>query len=177
MMSTTSKSTANKSTTKAVEDTMASTQETVETAVKAGNEAMTKNVEQGLTMGKEQFDKASNQMFKTWSDMTAYAKGNVDAMFQASGAMAKNMEEMGKTLFGLTQASMENGLKLTKQMTSAKSLNEVMDLQNNYARQTFDGFVAEGTKLSEMSMKAANETISPINERVTATVETFAKAS
>lgn len=163
--------------TKVVEDTMASTKQTMETAMKASGEAVTQNMEQGLALGRDQFEKAAGQMFKGWADMTDFAKGNVDAAFQASTAMTKGFEDVARAWATLGQASVEEGLKAAKSVMTAKSLNEVVDLQSNYARQTFDGFIAEGTKLSEMTMKAANEAISPLNDRVNATVETFAKAS
>ena len=138
---------------------------------------MAKNVEQSLSMGRDQFQKASSQLFSFWSDAAEYGKGNVDAYFAAGTAFAKGMEDLGRTVFDVSQSTIEETVGATKAMVTAQSLNEVVDLQGNYARKTFDGFVAEGTKLSEMTMKVANEAMAPIGQRVNVTVDNFAKVS
>ncbi|MEM7443624.1 MAG: phasin family protein [Pseudomonadota bacterium] len=168
---------APKTVAKTVEDTVNNTKETVETAVKAGQDAVAKNIEQGLSFGREQFEKASTQMFSFWSDAVEYGKGNVDAYFAAGSAFAKGVEGLGRTVFDASQATIEDTVGATKAMVTAKSINEVVDLQGNYARKTFDGFVAEGTKLSEMTVKVANEAMAPINARVNVTVDNFARVS
>lgn len=169
--------TAAKTVTKAVEETVENTKATVETAVKAGQDAVAKNIEQGLSAGREQFEKASSQLFTFWSDAAEYGKGNVDAYFAAGTAFAKGLEDLGRTVFDVGQSTFEETVGTTKAMVTAKSLNEVVDLQSNYARKTFDGLVAESTKLSEMTVKVANEAMAPLNARVNATVDSFARAS
>src|SRR3546814_7806258 len=62
-----------------------------------------------------------------------------------------------------------------KQVLGAKSLNEVVDLQNTFTKSAFDAFVAESTKISELSVKTASEAIEPIKARVDEPVDTLSR--
>ncbi len=61
------------------------------------------------------------------------------------------------------------------QVLGAKSLNEVVDLQNTFTKGAFDAFVAESAKISELSVKTASEAIQPLKARVDQTVETISR--
>ncbi len=50
-----------------------------------------------------------------------------------------------------------------------------MDLQSEWAKSAFDGFVAESSKLQDISVKVSNQASQPINERINKAVETFTK--
>mgnify|MGYP003121286187 FL=1 len=58
---------------------------------------------------------------------------------------------------------------------TAKTLNDVVEIQSDLARSQFDAFVAESTKVSEMSLKVANETVEPIQAQFTVVVEKMMK--
>src|SRR3546814_20907428 len=62
-----------------------------------------------------------------------------------------------------------------KQVLGAKSLNEVVDLQNTFTKSAFDAFVAESTKISELSVTTASEAIEPIKARVDEAVQTMSR--
>ncbi|MBE9552989.1 MAG: TIGR01841 family phasin, partial [Proteobacteria bacterium] len=57
-----------------------------------------------------------------------------------------------------------------KALFSAKSFNEAVELQGEIARKSFDKSLSEGTKLSELSLKVANEAFQPIQQQFTAAV-------
>jgi hypothetical protein len=50
-----------------------------------------------------------------------------------------------------------------------------MDLQAEWAKSAFDGFVAESTKLQDMSMQVGTKASEPLSKQVNAAVEKFAK--
>ena len=78
-------------------------------------------------------------------------------------------------MLALTQNSMQSSVGAAKAMMGCKTLREVIDLNADFARSNFDALVAEGAKLSEMSMQVANEAIAPIQARVNVAVEKLAK--
>ena len=158
-----------------VQQTAAQATQTVETLVKGAHEATQKGYEQALALTKENLTKANDQLFKGYDDMTKTGKENVDAFVQASTVFARAVEDMSKAVFAYTQASVDMSVSTGKALLTAKSLREVVDLQNEFARTSFDSLLAEATKLSELSVKAANQALEPIQARVNATVATFAK--
>src|SRR5262245_12276494 len=66
--------------TRAIEDTITETQETVERALKAGQEAAARGLEQAMSVTKEQLDRTSQTFFKGFDEFAVYGKENLDAM-------------------------------------------------------------------------------------------------
>ena len=134
-----------------------------------------KGFDQYLGQAKEQIEKAQAQTTKSFEDMAAFSKENVDAFVVASTLYAKGFENVGKAWYALTQETVEASAAVAKALLGAKTLKEAVDLQTDFAKTTFDKYVAESTKLSEMSIKSANEALQPINARVNVAVEKMLK--
>lgn len=147
---------------KALEEIAAHTKQTVEGFIKAGQ---------------EQAEKVNQQLFKGYDDLAAYNKQNVDALVASSTIAVKGAEQVGKAVAAYAQSSLEQGVATSKALFGVKSVKELFDLQTAYAKQSFDSFVSESTKLSELSVKVANEALAPINARVNATVGKMSKSA
>lgn len=134
-----------------------------------------KSYEQAVELTKEQVAKANAAFLKGYEDAQGFGKGNVDAFVQASTLFAKGAEQISKQVMALTQNSMQSSAATAKALLGCKTLRDVIDLHADYTRSSFDTLVAEGTKLSELSMKVANESAAPIQARVTVAVEKLTK--
>ncbi len=149
--------------------------QTIEATVAAAQEAASKNVEQAVAYTKEQMDKVSKQVFSAYDELAGFQKENVDAVLASSTVLAKGMENLSKAVMAFSQAQIEQSMAAAKAMAGVKTLRELVDLQTEFARTSFDAMIAEATKVSEMSVKVANEAIEPISARVNATVEKMGK--
>ena len=160
-----------------VDAAVAAGKETLENVTKITQETTQKNFEQAVSVTKENMDKASEAAFKGYDQYASVAKGHYDAVAKSFDILHKGFEDVSKAWYAYTRTSVDAGVDFSKKVMGAKSVNEVVDLQNEYAKTSFDSFVAESTKLSEMTVKTANEAIEPIKARVDETVETFSKAA
>lgn len=106
-----------------------------------------------------------------YDDFAAVQKDGVDAFVRAGELMAKGTEELTRTCFGLCQEAAAANADAVAAMLAVKSLDELVGLQNELARKAFDRSVAESTRLSEMSIKIANEAFEPIQTQLTVAVE------
>ena len=149
--------------------------ETMEKFTKVSQEAAQKNVDAAVVATKENVEKASAAFFKGFDQFTNLAQANVDAMSKSMDVMTKGMESASKTWFAFTQTTVDASVDFGKQVMGAKSVNEIVDLQNTYAKTTFDGMVAESSKVSEMAVKTANEAFAPLKAQLEETVETMVK--
>jgi phasin family protein len=134
-----------------------------------------KGFDQFLAPAKEQVEKAQAQSAKVLEDVAKFQKDNLEAVVSASNVYAKGFETFGKAWYALTQETVEASAAVAKALLGAKTLKEAVDLQTDFAKTTFDKFVAESTKLSEISIKVANEALEPINARVNVAVEKLLK--
>jgi phasin family protein len=143
----------------------------VEEAVQAGKQT----VEQAVAATKEQVEKASTAALKGYDEFASMNKSSMDAFVKSSNIMAKGMEDLGKTYFAFAQSAAEQNVAAAKKLMTAKTINDVVDIQSEVARTSFDAWVAEATKMSEMSMKVANEAFEPIQSQLTTVVEKMTK--
>jgi len=131
--------------------------------------------EKFFASSKEQMEKFSVSGFKSYEEFSKFSKENLDAAVAATTIAAKGYENLGKAWMTLMQESMEQGAQTAKALLGAKTLREAVDLQTDYAKTSFDKLVAEGTKMSEIGLKVANEALEPISARVNVAVEKLLK--
>ena len=164
-----------KASTEAAQSVVDAGVETVEAAVKTGTEAAVQNVERAVTTTNDQVKKASKAMFAGYGDFSDMGQRNIDAMVKAGQIMAVGMESVSREWMSFAQASAEANAAAATKMFSAKTMQEAIDLQNAYARESFDKAVAETGKLTEMSVKLASDALAPIQSRVNVAVEKLLK--
>jgi phasin family protein len=97
-----------------------------------------------------------------------YGRAAFEAMVQSGSIVAKGLEGIGQAWFGLTQASLQDGAATARAILGARSAQQVLELQANYARATLDRLMVEGGKLSALSVAVANRAIEPIQSQVNA---------
>ncbi|KAA0597001.1 phasin family protein [Azospirillum lipoferum] len=146
--------------TKSVEDAIATAKQNLEGLVKAQQ---------------EQIEKASAKVLKGYDELTVLTKENVDALVKSGTVVAKGAEEAGKQVAAFTQSSLEKSVSNAKALLAVKTIQELVELQNAYAKASIDALVSESTKLQELTVKIANEALAPLNARVNATVEVLSK--
>jgi len=158
-----------------VEETLAATRTTVETAVKAGQDVLQKNLEQAFAMTTDQFEKAGGTMFKGFDDVAAFGKDNIDAVVTAGNIATKGWQDLGAAWFAFAKGTADNGVANMQALMAVKTPQELVNIQSSFAKSTFDSMVTESSKLSEMGVKVTNDALAPINARVNATVEKLSK--
>ena len=113
----------------------------------------------------------STQTFKGYEDFAAFGKANLEAFVQANTLFAKGIEELSKEVVSLAQSSLESSTAATKAIFAAKTLKDVIELQTDFAKTSFEKLVANSTKLGELTVKLATDSAAPIGARVTAASE------
>lgn len=124
-----------------------------------------------LTAGNQAFKDNIEKSIAAMSEMNAHSKKNLEAMIAAATAAAKGAETVGARAMAFSKKSVEDQVAAAKALASAKSIQEAVELQTGFAKIAFETIVAEVNEMSETVSSSVKETMSPINERVTAFVE------
>ncbi len=127
----------------------------------------------------EQFTAASNVAFKdgvekslaAMNDMNAHSKKNLEAVVASATASAKGAETLGAQAMAFSKAMFESQVAAAKSLSGAKSIQEVVELQTAFAKTSLETYMSEFGKMSETVSASVKESMKPLNERVTATVE------
>lgn len=139
-----------------------------------------KTFEEVYTNGKNGFETAAKNFenlfnVKGLEEVTELSKQNLDAVAESTTLLAQGCQEINSALLGFAQNSMQTGLNACKSLMDCKSMQDALDLHTAYARDFFEGMVSEGTRISELSVRVANEAFEPVRDRVNATVEKMLK--
>lgn len=156
---------------KTAEKVISAQKEQMENAFKASSQAASKNIEKSLEITK----KSMGEAVKGFDEIAAFSKENVDAVMASSNAAAKGMESMNAEIMAYSKGSMEEGVAAMKALTSAKNIREYFDIQNAMMKSSYDRFVSESSKFSEMSLKIMSEVSEPVNSRMSVVMEKVTK--
>ena len=126
------------------------------------------------TMNEKVRDMMEKNM-KSMTDMTEFAKGNVEAMIESAKAATTAAETMTSHFVESSKNSMEEAQAALKSMTSAKTPNELMQFQTDFAKTQFDKAVANWSQMSETWMKLAGEVVQPLSNRMAIASDTVKK--
>ncbi|MBA3810438.1 MAG: TIGR01841 family phasin [Caulobacteraceae bacterium] len=127
----------------------------------------------------DQFASAGNKAFKdsveksmgALAEINAHSKKNLEAMVASVTAATKGAETLGARAIAYSKKSVEDHVAAAKTLAGAKSVQEVVELQTAFAKSAFETYVAEMNRMTETVAASVKESMSPINERVTAMVE------
>jgi len=100
-------------------------------------------------------------MFKNFEDVQKLSKDNMDATMKSFGALSKASQTIAAELVDYSKKSFEDSTKVMEKLLGAKSLDKAIEIQTDYAKTTYEGFVAEATKISELYADLAKETYKP----------------
>ena len=158
----------------AVEQTIAATKQAVENVTKANQDAARMAYDQLLSLSRD-YGGAAQRFYAGVDDVVELGRANIEAVLASGTSLVKGLEDISKVMFGLVESSSERGVEAAKAMISAKTMNEVVDLQANYARSSVEQFFADSNRISELGAKVANEIAAPLSERFTVAVERLRK--
>lgn len=160
-----------KTTAEAVEQVMEAGKGRFEEAVKASTAAGQKNFEKMVETSKKSMDDA----MKALDEAAVFAKGNVEAVMASSQAATKGMETLAKAATDYTKTSVTEAQATFKSLTAAKTAKDFFEIQNASMKKSYDSFVSESSKMSEMMLKMMTDAFEPLSSRMAVAVETFAK--
>jgi phasin family protein len=147
--------------------------ETIETVMKASQEAATKHFEGTMKATTEQMEQATKKMMQTGEQFTGMSREAMEACVQATTIMAKGYEEISRAMMGWSQSSMEQAMVCSKQMLSVKTLREFVDLQTDFAKRMMDSTLSEATRCNEIVTRTSNEAIEPVKEKMASAMGRF----
>ena len=100
-------------------------------------------------------------------DVQKLSKDNVDATLKSFGALSKASQAIATEVADYSKKSFEDGTKVLEKLLGAKSLDKVIEIQTDYAKTAYEGFVAQATKIGELYADFAKETYKPFESYVT----------
>jgi phasin family protein len=137
----------------------------------AAAEALKTTVEQFTTAGNAAFKDQVEKSLASLNEMNAHSKKNLEAVVASVTAATKGAESLGALAMSYSKKAMEDQVSAAKALAGAKSVQEAVELQTSWAKSALELYMAEMGKMGETVAAAVKDSMKPLNERVTATVE------
>lgn len=130
--------------------------ETFETFTAASNDAVKDGIEKSMA---------------AVNDLSAFHKNSVEAVIASATTASKGFEELNALAAGYAKKSMEDGMVAAKSLASAKSVQEVIEIQSDYTKSSLEAYLASVNTVSDHVSSMMKDSLKPLNERFAAAVE------
>jgi phasin family protein len=111
-------------------------------------------------------------MFTNVEDMQKFGKQQLEAATAATTTLSKGLQEMAAETTEYSKKAIAANTSVVEKLLGAKSVETAIQIQTDFAKTAYEGFVAQATKFGELYTKLAKEAFKPIE---TAYVKASAK--
>jgi phasin family protein len=130
-------------------------------------------VEAGAFQSSQRRDK---KMFNNMEVMQKYGKSQVEAFTAASSTITKGLQQIAEETAGFSKKHFETSSAALQELFGAKSVEKAIEIQTNFAKKSFESFVAQSTKVGELYTSLVTEALKPA-EQIIAKTDATANAT
>ena len=87
---------------------------------------------------------------KANDDLQGMSKDNYDTMLRSYGELTRGMQSIASSWTDYSKRSFEDATHAFEQLIGAKTLEQAFEVQSEYAKKAYDGWMAQASKLTEM---------------------------
>ena len=100
-------------------------------------------------------------MIKNFDEVQKISKDSMDATMKSFGTLSKTTQAIAAEVADYSKKSFEDGTKVVEKLLGVKSFEKAIEIQTDYAKTAYEGFVAQATKIGELYADLAKETYKP----------------
>jgi len=103
-------------------------------------------------------------MIKNFDDIQKLSQTNVDTAMKFFGEWNKGWQAIAAEMNDYTKRSFEEGTATFEKLMAAKSMEQAVEIQSNYAKRAYDGYIQQMSKISSMYVDLAKEAYRPMEK-------------
>ncbi|HVY58185.1 MAG TPA: phasin family protein [Xanthobacteraceae bacterium] len=100
-------------------------------------------------------------MIGNFEQVQKLGKDNFEVALKSLSAASQGVQAIAVEAADYSKKSYEQGTQALEKLLGAKSLEKAVEAQSDYLRSTYEQFVAQATKLSELYADLAKKTYEP----------------
>ncbi|MEJ8573430.1 phasin family protein [Microbaculum marinum] len=105
-------------------------------------------------------------MINGFEDFQKLGKENMDQAMKSFGSFNKGFQVLATEMADYSKKSLEDGASTFEKLMSAKSLDKAFEIQTDYVKSSYEGFVAQATKVGELYADLAKDAYKPFEGAV-----------
>ena len=108
-------------------------------------------------------------MAQTFEDAGKFGKEFVDNGLKSFASLSKGLQAIAVEATEYTKKSFEAGSAAVEKLFAAKSIEKAIEVQTDYAKTAYEGFVAEASKIGELYAELFKDYYKPFESVVART--------
>ena len=100
-------------------------------------------------------------MIRNFEDLQQVGKQNVEVALKAISAVSKSNQAIAVEVADYSKKAFEDSTAALEKLFSVKSFDKAVEVQTEYARSAYEGFVSKASKIGELYADLAKETYKP----------------
>ena len=101
-------------------------------------------------------------MLKNFDEVQKFGKDNMDMAMKSFGAVSKSIQAIAVEVADYSKRSFEDSTAAMEKLLGAKTLEKAIEVQSDYLKTAYEGFVSEATKIGDLYSDLAKETYKPL---------------
>lgn len=101
-------------------------------------------------------------MLKNFEEIQKLGQEHMDTTMKQFGTVSKGWQAIATECADYSKKSYQEGTAALEKLFGAKSLEKAIEIQSEYAKTAYEGFVAQATKLGELYTDLAKESYKPL---------------
>lgn len=104
---------------------------------------------------------------KGFEEFQKVSKDGFDATVRSFGEVNKGFQAIAAEVTDYSKKAFEDGTRAFEQLIGAKTVEQALEIQTQYAKKAYDNYVAEVSKLGEMYVGLAKDAYKPVEAAFT----------
>jgi hypothetical protein len=100
-------------------------------------------------------------MAKEMEDLGKMSQAGLDTTLKMWGEWTKGLQAVTAEMNDYTKRSFEDGTRAMEKLASARSFDQVVEIQTSYAKRAYEDYIAQMTRLGSMYADMAKTTAKP----------------
>lgn len=100
-------------------------------------------------------------MVKDFNDFQQLGKDQMDLSLKSFGALSNGVQAIAVEVADFSKKSFEEGTAAVEKLLGAKTLDKAIEVQSDYFKAAYEGFVSQATKIGELYADLAKEAYKP----------------
>ena len=105
-------------------------------------------------------------MINGFEEFQKSGKEGMDLAMKSFGTVSKGLQAIAVEMADYSKKSFEDSSATVEKLFGAKSFDKALEIQTDYAKSSYEGFVAQSTKIGELFADLAKEAYKPVETMV-----------
>jgi hypothetical protein len=107
-------------------------------------------------------------MMKSFEEFQTFGKDGFEAYVASSTALTKGFQAIAQEAAEYSRKSFEKSSSAFEKMSAVKSFDKAVEAQQAFAKESYESFVAQMTKMNELYVATAKEAFKPFEASLAA---------